>query len=248
MLKEERLSIILGAVEQHNFVSLHDLMELTKSSESTIRADLIELDNAGKIIRLRGGAQALNNKSINYELDMDKKMTIEIQAKRDIASYAATLIPNNSVIYVDAGTSTYYLTEFLESKLVKIVTSSVIIARKFKERGFQVYMIGGEFKITTDTFIGPMSQEILHRFNFDIGFFGTNGIDLEQGLTTPDIEEAMVKKTAMRQCKKIYVLADHSKFNVKTSVVFHPFVGEEIITDKITNSLYINKGIKEVSK
>lgn len=248
MLKQERFNTILEALESQNFVSLHDLMQLTSSSESTIRADLIELSNSNKLIRLRGGAQAINNESVNFELDVERKMNIEVQAKREIAKYAASLIPNNSIIYIDAGSSTYYLTNFIESKKVKIITSSVIIAKRFKEKGFQTYIVGGEFKLTTDTFIGPMTQEILHRFNFDIGFFGTNGIDLEQGLTTPDIEEAMVKKTAMRQCKKIYVLADHSKFGIKTSIAFHPFVPEEIITDIIYDESFKNKQIKEVNK
>ena len=62
------------------------------------------------------------------------------------------------------------------------------------------------------------------------------------------LKEAIIKQTAMSKCKKIYILADHTKFGVKTAVTFHPFVGEEIITDKILNNNYLNKGIMEVNK
>lgn len=247
MLKEARLSTIVSAVEERKYVSLHDLMRLTKSSESTIRADLIELSNAGRIIRLRGGAQALNSETLSYELSLEAKMEIQVDAKKRIACEAAKLIKDNSVIYIDAGTTTYYLCDYIEARGVKIMTNSMAIAKKLTAKGFLVYVAGGELKNITDAFIGPMTREIISKFNFDLGFFGVNGIDLQQGFTTPDYEEAVVKRTAMGQCKQAYVLADHSKFGVVTSVQFHPFSPTEIICDRIHNDSYKGLGIKEAS-
>lgn len=246
MLKEARYSKILETVNERNFVSFHDLMELTNSSESTIRADLVVLANEGKLIRLRGGAQAIDKDQINYELGNDTKMVIEIDAKKRIAQYAASLIKDRSTVYVDAGTTTLHLIDFITAKEVSIVTNSLSIARKAKLRNFKVYVIGGDIKLSTDAFVGSLAQDIVNRFSFDIGFFGCNGIDFVQGITTPEVEEAIIKQTAMSKCKKLYILADHTKLGVKTAVTFHPFIGSEIITDKITNNNYINKGILEV--
>jgi DeoR family fructose operon transcriptional repressor len=248
MLRQARQSKILEVVNARKYVSLGDLISLTGASESSVRADLVELAREEKLIRLRGGAQALNTESISYELNMEAKMGIEVEAKKRIAAYAATLIPDNSMVYIDAGTSTYYLTEAIEAVGAKFVTNSVTIARKLKAKGYQVYVIGGEFKLTTDAFIGSMTREIISKFTFDLGFFGCNGVDLEQGFTTPDYEEAVVKRAAMGQCAKAYVLADHTKLGVRTAVYFHPFVGEEIITDRITKPVFNGKGIKEVQE
>lgn len=248
MLKEERHSIILESVNERNYVSLHDLMELTSSSESTIRADLVELAKIGKIIRLRGGAQAIDRDVVSYELSNETKMSIEVDSKKSIAEYAARFVKDNTMIYVDAGTTTIHLIDYITAKSVAIVTNSLSIAKKAKINGFKVYVVGGDIKLTTDAFIGSLAQDIILRFTFDVGFFGANGIDFVQGITTPEVEEAIIKQTAMSKCKKIYVLADHTKIGVKTAVTFHPFIGSEIITDKILNSNYQYKGILEVQK
>ena len=246
MLREARLSKILEVVNEKKYVSLNDLMEITGASESSIRSDLVYLAEEGKIVRLHGGAQAIEDYSSIHELSVEAKMEMQIEEKKLIAGYAAKLVKDNSAIYVDAGTSTFHFVEALEAKNVKVLTNSVTIARKLKSKGYRVYITGGEFKSITDAFIGTMTRETISQFSFDMGFFGCNGIDLNQGLTTPDYEEAIVKKAAMEQCKKVYVLADHTKFGVKTAVSFHPFVGKEIITDKITSHDFKNKGIIEV--
>lgn len=245
MLKEARHSIILDAVNGRKYVSLSDLMSLTGSSESTIRADLIELDREGKLLRLRGGAQAINDETLSYELSIEQKMGIQWKEKQNIARFAATLVPANSLLYVDAGTSTLALIEALDVPGLTVVTNSVLIARKALAKGYRSYVIGGELKLSTDALFGPMALSYLEKFRFDIGFFGTNGIDLKQGFTTPGVEEAAIKSKAMDQCKKCYVLADSSKLDVVTAVSFHPFEEATIITDAIIKEKYKDKGILE---
>ena len=248
MLKAARHSTIVEAVNERKYVSLSDLMALTDGSESTIRADLIELDREGKLIRLRGGAQAINDETLSYELSIDQKMGIQWKQKLIIANYANTLIPANSLLYIDAGTSTLALIEVLDVPGLTIVTNSVLIARKALAKGYRSYVIGGELKLSTDALFGPMAQKILEKFRFDIGFFGTNGVDLKQGFTTPDVEEAAIKNSAMNQCKKCYVLADSSKFDVVTAVSFHQFGEAAIITEAIFKDKYKDKGILEAKE
>lgn len=243
MLRQARHSLIMELVNERHFVSLVDLMRLTNSSESTIRADLVYLDAEKKIKRIHGGAESLDEVSLTRELSMETKMDLEVEAKKLIASYASTLVKENSLIYIDAGTSTYYLAEALTVNKLTVVTNSVIVARKLKQKGYTVYITGGEFKLTTDAFIGIMTREVISKFTFDMGFFGCNGIEVSQGITTPDYEEAVVKKTAMEHCRQLYVLADHTKFGVRSAVSFHEFKPNEIITDKIINKSFNKKGI-----
>ncbi len=248
MLKEARFNKILEAVNERKYMSLHALMALTGSSESTIRADLVELSKTGKILRLRGGAQAVNNAALSYELPLEDKMRIQFAEKRLIAKKAAELIKPGMIIYLDAGTSTFALAEELDVPNVHIVTNSVHLARKVVSKGYKAHVIGGELKLSTDAFIGPMAQEVLSRFTFDLGFFGVNGIHRVQGCTTPDVEEAAIKMKAMQQCKEAYILADSTKFDVVTSVSFHGFDPTHIITDAIDKDEYKNLGILEAKQ
>ena len=245
MLKEARFSKILEVVNERKYASLKALSLETGCSESTIRADIIELDKLGKLLRLRGGAQALNDESLSYELSIEEKMNLQMAEKKAIAKYAVSLIEPRSMVYLDAGTTTYYLAEELDDPSVTVITNSVLIARKVSSKGIRAYVIGGELKLSTDAFIGPMAIESLGRFRFDIGFFGTNGIDLKQGFTTPDVEEATIKSKAIAQCTRYYVVADSSKFDAVTAVSFAPFEGKAILTDLVKLDSYKDKGILE---
>ena len=248
MLKEARFNTILKAVNAHKYMSLHALMELTRSSESTIRADLIELAKEGKLLRLRGGAQAINDETLSYELSVEDKMGIQYAQKKLIAQKAVTLIKPGMLIYMDAGTSTYALAEELNVPNVQVFTNSVLIARKVVTKGYKAYTIGGELKYSTDAFVGPMAEGMLSTFRFDLGFFGTNGVDAKCGCTTPGVEEASIKRKAISQCREAYILADSSKFDVVTAVYFHPFEPSHIITDSIHKEKYENLGILEAKE
>ncbi len=245
MLKEARFSIILESLNERNYLSLHELMKITNSSESTIRADLVTLANEGKIIRIRGGAQAVNKDLVSYELSLEEKQIIEVDAKKQIAEYAAQFVNEDSIIYLDAGTTTIYILDYIDKNKVTIITNSLTIAKKAKIRGFKVLVVGGDIKLKTDAFVGPVALDIINNFTFDVGFFGANGVTVNEGITTPELEEALVKKTAMARCNKIYILVDHTKIGVRTAITFYPFIGKEIITDKLINKNYKDLGIVE---
>ena len=94
-----------------------------------------------------------------------------------------------------------------------------------------MYLVGGEFKGSTEAVVGNQALMNLQSYHFTKGFFGTNGISRQSGLTTPDMNEAMVKKTAMGQCRECFILADHSKFGNVSSVTFGAFQSGTILTD-----------------
>ena len=76
----------------------------------------------------------------------------------------------------------------------------MVHAQTLAGRGFKVLLVGGELKSTTEAVIGNQAMNTIRGYHFTKGFFGTNGISRQSGLTTPDMNEAMVKKTAMGQC------------------------------------------------
>ena len=84
---------------------------------------------------------------------------------------------------------------------------------------------------------------MLQMYHFTRGFFGTNGVTKHEGFTTPDTSEALVKRKAMEQCRKAYVLSDASKFGQISSVTFRDFKEAEVITDRCPKEFEGNKNI-----
>ena len=128
------------------------------------------------------------------------------------------------------------------------VTNAIGHAQKLLKKGYEVLLIGGKLKGVTEAIVGAEAVESLNRYNFTKGFFGTNGVHPERGLTTPESEEARIKKKAMERCAQCYVLADSSKIGQITSITFSDMKGSEILTTELKDSSYKKyKNIVEVS-
>ena len=224
MLAQERFERILEILREKQSVTVVELTEKLNTSESTIRRDLTELNRQGLLIKVHGGATAIKS-VLSREEEVITKSKKHQEEKRKIAKYAASLINKEDIVYLDAGTTTEII----------YVTNGITHARKLMNAGFKVHLIGGEIKAVTEALVGEEALEQLDKYNFTKGFFGTNGIDLKRGFTTPDQKEAAVKKKAMEQCQKTYILSDASKFNVISTIKFADLKKAEIITDHLEN-------------
>ena len=243
MLAQERYSRILERVDERGSATVADLMEYLSASESTVRRDLNSLDARGELIKVHGGA--VSNKTAYKMRDdnVDDRRVINIEQKRRIAEYAAGLIKRDDFVFIDAGTTTDYLSECITEKNAVYVTNAVDHARKLARRGFEVYLIGGRLKPVTEAVVGAEAVETLSSYNFTIGFWGTNGISKKTGFTTPDREEAEVKRAAIRSCKRPYILADSTKFGMISPVRFAEFEDASILTEKAPEGFEHNKNI-----
>lgn len=234
MLTQERHALILEKLEKESVVYLSDLINLLDASESTIRRDLNYLDKAGLLKKVHGGATSLNSKLINTtEFEVEVRQGINKEEKIAIAKYAASLIKNDDLIYIDSGTTTELMIDFIEAKGATFVTNGIGHAKKLIHKNLTTYILGGELKLTTEAIIGIEAINSLRKYNFTKGFFGVNGIDIERGFTTPDIREAMVKEEALKKSKLSFVLADNSKFNEVSSITFGEISNTSIITTKL---------------
>ncbi len=120
---KKRHEIILNLLKLKGFVSLTELLEATESSESTIRRDLSYLESINLLKRVHGGAKSLAN--VSKELSYNEKSSKSIHEKRAIAKYATSLIEDGDCIFVDAGTTTYELIDYLEGKDILVVSNGL---------------------------------------------------------------------------------------------------------------------------
>ena len=232
MLSEQRHEIILRRLEEKRSITVIELTKLLNISESTARRDITILDKAGKLVKVFGGAICSDNVYLSAEPTVAQKTEINKEEKKKIARYAVSFIRPHDFIYLDAGTTTGYMIDFLQEKNITVVTNAVAHAQRLATVGIHVLLVGGTLKGSTEAIVGTTTVLMLKDYHFSKGFFGTNGVSKKAGFTTPDDSEALVKKTALEQCKKSYILCDYSKFNIVSSVEFAPLTAGTIITDR----------------
>ena len=208
MLTEERFAKILSILEHMGSVTVQQLMTELDASESTVRRDLNTLDANGQLVKVHGGAILKNTvySTIDDEVVYRKEQNRE--AKDKIARYAAGLITAEDFVYIDAGTTTERMIDYIANRQAVFVTNAIGHAKKLAEHGCKVYILGGEFKAVTEAIVGEEAVFTLDKYNFTKGFWGANGVSLQKGFSTPELKEAMVKRKSMENCRDCYILAD----------------------------------------
>ena len=249
MLIEKRLYDILKIVDAKRSVTVQELTELLNISESTVRRDLTVLHNNGQLTKVHGGATAIGMNYYTKDDEVAIRQDLNREEKYKIAQYAASLIESNDFVFIDAGTTTEIMIDYITQTDAVFVTNATVHARKLVQKGCKTYMLGGELKLETEAVVGGETILGLKKYNFTKGFWGTNGVSLTTGFSTPDINEAMVKQKSMEQCKDRYVLCDTSKFNQIASITFADFASAKIITTTVNDETYSQcSNILEVGK
>ncbi len=242
MLTEERKLLILEEVNKRKSATVQELKDELGVSESTIRRDITALSREGRLVKVFGGAVALEKPPSSEELSVLTKESINKDEKLRIAQYAASLIVPGDYVYLDSGTTTEYMTGFISEKKATYVTNAVSHAKDLVRKGLKVLLIGGELKENTEAIVGADAILHIQKYHFTKGFFGTNGVNMKLGFTTPDVREALVKRVAIEntQAGGRFILADHDKFGKSSAVTFADFGGAVIITDKFPGEVYGN--------
>ena len=247
MLAEQRFEAILQELADNRAASVTRLCELTGASEATIRRDLTILSRQGRLNKVHGGAVLASGTFQGEEPDVSTKTLLHRDEKDRIAHYAAGLISDDDVVYLDAGTTTIRMIEYLKGSGATFVTNGIGCAQRLMELGPRSYVLGGLLKPGTWAVVGTGALKELSRYNFTKAFLGINGISIRQGFTTPDPEEAAIKTKASEQSYLTFVLADSSKFELVSAMTVLPLEKATIITEHLPDPSYLEHTvIKEV--
>lgn len=232
VLAEERQELILQMLRENNVVKIQDICEKSGCSESSARRDLQLLEENNLLVRIHGGAKV--KYSLSSEPDMTGKARQNTTEKNAIAKAAASRLREGDVVYLDAGTSTLALIQYLEpSAHLTVVTNGVVHASMLADKGVRTILVGGELKNTTKAIVGVEAVNSLKQYRFNKVFMGINGIHPQYGYTTPDPDEAAVKQVAMEQSEQCFILADHTKFDEVSFVKVADVAQASVITTKL---------------
>lgn len=238
MLAEQRAERILRELAQRRAATVTDLCQVTGASEATIRRDLNALAKQGKLSKVHGGAMLMGGEFHGEELDMETKRGLYTEEKDRAGRYAAGLIEDDDVVFLDAGTTVLRIAEHLRTSKALFLTNSIECACRLMERNLRTHVLGGALKAGTMALVGAETLAALRRYNFTKAFLGANGVTIAQGFTTPDPEEAAVKALAASRAQSVYVLADSSKFGQVTAAVMFPVDAASVITDRLPDPRY----------
>lgn len=229
LLTTERHAFIQSLLKKQGTVKLQEIVDQLQVSESTIRRDLVQLEEMKVLKRVHGGAALLQRKGL--EPTTYENQTKSIAEKQAIAKVASSFIENNDCIYLDAGTTISEMIPYLKDKNVTVLTNGLMHIPKLIQLEIKTVLVGGSIKFSTNAIVGGTAVQFLNEYRMDKCFLGMNGVHPELGLTTPDPDEALLKKTAIRLSSESYVLVDSTKLNEATFAKVADVNDAIIITD-----------------
>ncbi|QTU82759.1 DeoR/GlpR transcriptional regulator [Carnobacteriaceae bacterium zg-C25] len=229
MLAKQRHDYILNEVQTKGSVLLTHLTKVLNSSTATIRRDLQHLEDHGLLTRVHGGAVRRQN---TLELSVSEKAAYQVLPKQRIAQYVSDkYIQDDTLIYLDAGSTTHALIPYLTNRHITVVTNGVHHIDALIANGISSILLGGHIKHNTLAVVGSAASEQLDHYHFDVAILGSNCVDLSIGCSTPDEREAILKRKARVRSKQAIVMVDETKFNTQTHFAFATLDDVVIVTD-----------------
>lgn len=212
MFAHERRQQIVARARRDGRVSVTDLAQALGVTTETIRRDLGQLEGAGYLRRVHGGAISIDRETIEPAV-LERSLSM-VGEKGSIARRALAEVPESGAVFLDAGTTTGALADLMASGSgLTVVTHSLTIALTLAGRpGFTILMLGGEVRGPTLATVGPWAQHHLASVAVDVAFVATNGLSVSRGLTTPNHVEAEIKRLIVRSAQRVVLLTDHTKY------------------------------------
>lgn len=219
MIAAERKLYIMKQLQEKTVINLKQMAVEIGASEITIRRDLEKLENAGKLVRVPGGAMLEQLDSA--EMTMREKESINSEEKHMVAEHVAKLIKPGECIFLDGGTSIAPVIEYIADMEITIVTYNLLILRKLINPVAKIHIIGGLYLPYFGMNVGPEAQESTKNFHYDRAIIGCSGISLEHGLSyITNLDSMLIKKIAMESSDKSYLLIDSTKLEKPSFLKF----------------------------
>ncbi|WP_415234009.1 DeoR/GlpR family DNA-binding transcription regulator [Pseudorhodobacter sp.] len=202
---------ILDIARKEGRVTVDGLAERFGVTVQTIRRDLTELADSGKLQRVHGGAiMPSGTTNIGYE---DRRILNE-DAKTAIARACAAQIPDGASIFLNIGTSTEAVArELLRHRKLLVVTNNMNVAGILAANpGCDVIVTGGMLRRSDGGLVGHLASGTIRQFKFDFAVIGCSALDQDGDLLDFDFQEVIVSQTIIAQARRTFLVADHSKF------------------------------------
>ncbi|MGC9934540.1 DeoR/GlpR family DNA-binding transcription regulator [Priestia aryabhattai] len=239
MIKDKRINKIEEYVTKHKSVSLDELMSVFDVSKNTIRRDIQQLVEGGDFKKVYGGITVSDNKRAKLESFQDRQVRNQTE-KELIGKIASNHVEDGDVIFIDSGTTTIEMIEFINKKQVTVITNNInFIVRALPYENLNVITTGGILERKTNSFGSLKYMDVLNAYNIDKAFMASTGVSLSNGVTNASPLESELKTSVINRCSEVFLLVDHNKFD-KYGLMTYCRLDEidYLITDKMPNEIY----------
>ncbi len=213
----ERQQYILDLVNSQGFASIEQLAQLFSVSPQTVRRDINDLHKKGVLQRYHGGA----GKSSSVEnLDYPARKILCLEEKKKIAQLISAQIPDHASLFINIGTTTEAVAKQLtRHKGLRVITNNLNVAMIMSENeDFEVFVTGGRVRSKDRGITGEATRDFINQFKVDFGIIGISGIDSDGSMLDFDYREVRAAKGIIANSRKVYMVADHTKFGRKAMV------------------------------
>ncbi|MCP8967733.1 DeoR/GlpR family DNA-binding transcription regulator [Ectobacillus ponti] len=231
MLMAERHQKIIELVNRQMSVRVSELSRLFSVTEETIRRDLEKLEKDGRLQRSHGGAVSLQQES--REVEFSQREITSVHEKKAIAYQAVSLIEPGDRIILDASSTAWYVAKAIPDMPLTVITNSIQVAIELsKKEHVQVISLGGNLLPASLSYAGPLAERSLKHYHVNKLFLSCQGVHLESGLSDSHELQALLKRRMMEAADMTILMADSSKFGVRTFAHIAPIHKvQRIITD-----------------
>lgn len=209
----ERQKKMIEYIDANTSAQIHELAQVFRVSEATVRRDLDDLDRQGALRRTHGGAIKVD-RSTSYEHMYSEKINLMTEEKQRIAEAAANLVHHGDTVIIDSGTTTFFIAQALASReQLTIITNDLYLAYQTPIHPSSTLIVtGGMRRQGRQELVGTVTENFIRETHVDIAFIGADGIDMTGGVTNANFAELGVKQLMIKAAMRSVVVADHSKF------------------------------------
>ena len=225
---------ILQLLEEKSQILVPQLSQSFGVSEVTIRNDLDVLEKKNMLIKVRGGAIKIES-NVSVDQNLSEKSRLHYREKSLIGQKSAGLIKESETILLDSGTTTMHVADNLaQFSEITLLTNALNIANHVGSfPGTSVIILGGYLRKKSYSLIGPLAENALKNFHVDKLFLGVDGFDTQNGIYTPNVEEAHLNQLMIEVSQEVIVVADSSKFNNRSfALISNLDKIDRVVTDK----------------
>jgi len=214
LYQAERRQLIAKTAERDGRVESGALASEMDVSLETVRRDLRALERQGILRRTHGGAIPLHK--VQFDARLSARAKVMVEEKYRIAQAAKALLPTEGSVLFDGGTTTAMIAALLpaDSTLTVVTNALPIAASLGTHPNITLRVLGGVCRERSQCFVGHWTTQNLSNIRVDVGFFGTNGLTTERGLSTADESEAEAKHAMIESSRRVILVTDHTKIGL----------------------------------
>ena len=212
-MKRERIEEIAEILDKRGKMTLEQLEELFPNvSQMTLRRDLFQLEEDGRIIRIRGGAMSVKEVQKVSGEAYTKKTTMNTDAKIVIAQKAAALIDEGTCVFIDGGTTAMYLSKEMPDINCTVFTNGIAVAMELaQKKNVNITVVGGQLMKDNLSTSSPVSKDYFDLTNFEIAIVSSTAFTPEQGFSCNSQIESDLLKSVFKKARQVYMMLDSSK-------------------------------------